>query len=272
MLRVLEVALDGEAATRLVDEAAVLRRLDDPRLVRMLEGPFDIADKTALLLEYAGGDTLADRLRGRARLSLDLLERWGGELLEAVISLDRHGETHRDIKPANLGIRVSGKNGSEHLVLFDFSSSRASGAALTVGTPPYLDPFLGDPGRDRFDSAAERYSAAVTLFEMAAGRPPEYGDGKSRPDTIPDEATVEPGMFDPSVAELLAAFFRRALARRADERHHTAGEMLDAWRAIFRPVPRGGAPTPTSGPMRLGRRPRWPTPACLRVPCPRWSR
>jgi hypothetical protein len=146
--------------------------------------------------------------------------------------------SHRDVKPANLGIRTSGKNGSEHLVLFDFSSSRADAAALTVGTPPYLDPFLGEAGRDRFDSAAERYAAAVTLFEMATGRPPDYGDGRSQPNTIPDDATVEPEMFDPSVAGPLAAFFRRALARRAGERHHTAGEMLDAWKAIFRPVPR----------------------------------
>ncbi|WP_322753651.1 BREX system serine/threonine kinase PglW [Frankia sp. Cas3] len=238
VLRVLKAALDEQAATRLVDESAVLYRLRHPRLVRIIDGPFYIGQRRVLLLDHAGDDTLADRLRGRTRLSLDLLERWGGELLEAVVALDRQGETHRDIKPSNLGIQMSPGKRSEHLVLFDFSSARADPAALAVGTPPYLDPFLGDAGRDRFDSAAERYAAAVTLFEMATGRTPQYGDGASRPNTIPDEATVEPAMFDPSVAEPLMAFFRRALARAAGDRHHTAGEMLDAWRAIFNPVPR----------------------------------
>jgi hypothetical protein len=54
--------------------------------------------------------------------------------------------------------------------LFDFSLSRAGAAAVTAGTPPYLDPFLDAPERGRYDSAAERYSAAVVLFEMATCR------------------------------------------------------------------------------------------------------
>ena len=71
------------------------------------------------------------------------------------------------------------------------------------------------PERGRFDSAAERYSAAVVLFEMATGTTPRYGDGLSDPASLPEEATIEPGMFDPAVAGQLAAFFRKALARDA---------------------------------------------------------
>ena len=86
-------------------------------------------------------------------------------------------------------------------MLFDFSLSSAAGTAVTAGTPPYLDPFLDSPRRGRFDSAAERYSAAVVLFEMATGSVPRFGDGLSDPRSIQDEAAVEPGMFDPAVAE-----------------------------------------------------------------------
>lgn len=242
--RVLKVAVDGEASRRLADEAEVLRRISGARFVRLVDGPLVLGDRPprqALLLDQAGEDTLADRLRGRARLSLDLLERWGGELLEAVVELERQGETHRDIKPSNLGIRTSAKYRSDHLVLFDFSSARADATALGVGTPPYLDPFLGEAGRDRFDSAAERYAAAVTLFEMATGSTPQYGDGVSAPNTITEPVTVEPAMFDPAVADALAGFFQRALARDARERHHTAGDMLETWKAVFHPVtPRPG--------------------------------
>ena len=93
----------------------------------------------------------------------DLQERWGTDLLEALVALDRAGVDHRDIKPANLGVREGRSDRAKHLVLFDFSLSRAGAAAVTAGTPPYLDPFLDNPERGRFDSAAERYSAAVVL-------------------------------------------------------------------------------------------------------------
>ena len=156
--------------------------------MRLVEGPIDVGGRQALVLESAGEETLGEVLRGRERLSLDLLERWGTDLLEALVALDRAGVDHRDIKPANLGVREGRGDRAKHLVLFDFSLSRAGATAVTAGTPPYLDPFLDAPGRGRHDSAAERYSAAVVLFEMATGSAPRFGDGLSDPASVRDEA------------------------------------------------------------------------------------
>jgi serine/threonine protein kinase len=236
--RVLKVAVDDAAAGRIAAEARVLDGLTDSRLVRMVEGPLDVGGRQALVLESAGDETLAEVLRGRERLSLDLLERWGCDLLEALVALDRAGVDHRDIKPANLGVREGRSDRAKHLVLFDFSLSRAGVTAVTAGTPPYLDPFLDSPERGRHDSAAERYSAAVVLFEMATGTTPRFGDGISDPASVRDEATVEARMFDPTIADPLVSFFRTALARGAKERHDTAADMLAAWRSVFAPVPR----------------------------------
>ena len=236
--RVLKVALHDAAAGRLDAEAEVLRALRSPRIVRLVDGPVQVGERRALVLEPAGDHTLADLLSGRQRLSLDLLERWGNDLLEALVVLDRAGVDHRDIKPANLGVRENRGDHAKHLVLFDFSLTRAAAGAVTAGTPPYLDPFLDSPGRGRYDSAAERYSAAVVLFEMATGRVPVYGDGLSDPAAVPDEAAMESGAFDPALASVLTDFFRRALAREAGQRHHTATEMLSAWQGVFAPVPK----------------------------------
>ena len=237
-IRVLKVARDDAAASRIAGEAEVLAGLAGPRLVRLVEGPVEVGGRQVLVLESAGEETLGEVLRGRERLSLDLLERWGTDLLEALVALDRAGVDHRDIKPANLGVREGRSDRAKHLVLFDFSLSRAGAAAVTAGTPPYLDPFLDAPERGRYDSAAERYAAAVVLFEMATGAAPRFGDGLSDPASVRDEATVEAGMLDPAVAGPLVAFFRTALARSAKERHDTATEMLAAWRAVFAPVPK----------------------------------
>lgn len=230
--RVLKVAIDDAAAGRLADEAEVLRRLDHPRLVKLLEGPLTLGGRKALLLESAGTQTLAEVLRERTRLSLDLLERFGTDLLEALAALDKAGVDHRDIKPANLGVRTSSR-GEKHLVLFDFSLTRAAASATEAGTPPYLDPFLATEARPRYDSPAERYAAAVVLFEMATGTPPVYGDGTAHPASIPDEATIHESAFDPTIAEPMVAFFSKALAREVERRHHTVEEMLREWEAAF---------------------------------------
>jgi len=236
--RVLKVAIDDAAGSRIADEAGVLAGLTGPRLVRLIEGPLHVGGRQALLLESAGDETLAEVLRSRERLSLDLLERWGTDLLEALAALDRAGVDHRDIKPANLGVREGRGDRAKHLVLFDFSLSRAGATAVTAGTPPYLDPFLDAPERGRHDSAAERYSAAVVLFEMATGATPKFGDGLSDPASVRDEAAIETGMFDPAVTDALVSFLRTALARNAKERYDTATDMLAAWRAVFAPVPK----------------------------------
>ncbi|MFE9407307.1 BREX system serine/threonine kinase PglW [Streptomyces sp. NPDC006704] len=235
--RVLKVARDDSAARRLVDEAEVLLTLRPkahPRIVRLSdEQILRVGRRTALLLESAGDETLADALRERTRLSLDLLDRWGTDVLEALVGLDKAGVDHRDIKPANLGIREQRSDRAKHLVLFDFSLSRAGAASIEAGTPPYLDPFLGTALRPNWDSAAERYAAAVTLYEMATGRAPVYGDGLSDPSVLRDEVTLEPGAFDPSLTDQLTDFFRTALSRDSRQRHHTAAEMHAAWRAVF---------------------------------------
>lgn len=236
---VLKVALNDRAGQRLADEAQVLAQLAStrsPRIVRMVgETPVTVGNRQALILESAGEQTLADELRSRRRLSLDLLDRWGTDLLEAVVTLDAAGISHRDIKPSNLGIREDRKYRTKHLVLFDFSLSRAGASAVEAGTPPYLDPFLGAPQRPTFDSAAERYAAAATLYEMATGSPsgPVFGDGASDPAVVTDEVTLDATLFDPSIAPEMLTFFMKALRRNATERFDTAAEMLNAWRSIF---------------------------------------
>lgn len=236
--RVLKVALDARSAERLAGEAEVLRKLKGSRLVKLVKGeqPLTVQGRDCLLLESAGTQTLSEVLRGQ-RLSLDYLERYGTDLLEALVQLDTAGVDHRDIKPSNLGVRE--RKTGKHLVLFDFSLSRASASALQAGTPPYLDPFLGGT-RQVFDSAAERYSAAVVLFEMATGHTPYYGDPMANPSSVTDEATIHPSDFDEAVRASLEDFFRKALARDASKRHHTAQQMLVLWQGAF-----SSTPTPT---------------------------
>jgi serine/threonine protein kinase len=199
---------------------------------------------TGFLMEYAGEwdrkkepavddeprrDTLTRELKVVGRLSLEFLARFGEDLLQVVQYLEAKGIAHRDLKPDNIGIKEYGKK--LHLKIFDFSLSHAPLENVRVGTPPYLEPFL--QLRNRWDTAAERYSAAVILYEMATGTTPRWGDGQSAPHLIKAEATIDADLFDAPVRQDLHDFFRRCFERDPSRRFDNASEMLLAWQNVF---------------------------------------
>lgn len=228
---VLKIAHDTAHNEALRGEGEALSRLRHPNIIEHCQ-TLSIGGRTALKLRSAGDSTLAHRIKQEGRLSLDMLQRFGEELLSALCELEQQGISHRDIKPENIGI-ASTHAGRLRLVLFDFSLSRTPPENIKAGTPPYLDPFLALRSQRRWDLYAERYAAAVTLYEMAVGRPPRYGDGSSAPEAIGDEAQIDSVSFDPNLREGLSAFFSNALRRDFRERHDNAEDMLRAWRTLF---------------------------------------
>jgi len=228
---VLKVACDVAHNDRLAAEGEVLARLHHQNIVAHRE-TLTVAGRTALLLKSAGARTMAEKLKEEGRLSLDMLQRFGEELIEAVNHLEAEGVAHRDIKPENIGI-AENRSGKLQLVLFDFSLCRTPADNITAGTHPYLDPFLSLRRPPRWDLYAERFALAVTLYEMAVGQPPVWGDGQTSPAMLDVEATVESDVFDPVTREGFTAFFAKALKRDYRERFDNAEDMLRAWRAIF---------------------------------------
>ncbi|HPY24481.1 MAG TPA: BREX system serine/threonine kinase PglW [Mycobacterium sp.] len=242
--RVLKVARDAEAAERLRAEATVLARSENDDRIVTLHDVVDVGGRTALLLKYAGRTTLAEELNNRRRLSIDVLQRWGTDLLTALVALERNGVTHRDIKPSNLAVFQANSRADTHLVMFDFSMAGVDAKDIEAGTPPYLDPFLGVGGRRQFDTAAERYGAAVVLFEMATGTTPHYGpDPGAHPATVDADVNLDPGMFESTIAEAMVGFFAAALSRDATKRPDTAEDMLRDWQRAFT------ASTPAAAPQ-----------------------
>ncbi|MGH9230949.1 MAG: BREX system serine/threonine kinase PglW, partial [Acidimicrobiales bacterium] len=257
---VLKVARTPDHNGRLEAEGAAIAGLHHPSIVHLYDGPLDLDGHAALLLSYAGRKVDAGRPRdesdepdGRGDRTLtarigeplgaELAERFGEDLLDAVRHLEQMGVAHRDIKPENLGIAPRGDKDELHLVLFDFSLAAAPIDRVDAGTPGYLDPFLRRPDRGRWDPAAERYAAAVVLYEICTGTKPVYGDGTADPVLTGAPLTVDAALFEPSVADGLARFFDRALAPDTADRYGTADDMLWAWREAFRSASQPAAAT-----------------------------
>lgn len=234
-IEVLKVARDEDHAARLRDEADVLDRLRDRTIVAS-HGLETLAGRTVLRLEAAQG-TVSRHLEQDGPLSIDRLERFGQDLLDALVVLEDEGIAHRDIKPDNLGIIERGKNKERHLVLFDFSLTRTDATNLQAGTAAYLDPFLAEREPKRWDLHAERYAAGVSLHEMATGQRPTWADGSTDPLlTDLQVPTLHLDVVDPAIRGPLTTFLERALHRDPARRFDTAGDMRRAWDRLFAEV------------------------------------
>ena len=232
---VLKVAVDGAHSDRLRAEADVLRKLHHQNIVRLID-TLIVSGREAILMEKAGDRTLAERLRGDEAPSLDLMRRFGEDLLQALDHLEQNGAAHRDIKPDNIGIAPAGGSGRLRLILFDFSLTRTPPENIQAGTRPYLDPFLPLRRPPRWDLHAERFAAAMTLHELVAGSLPVWGDGTGDHLVTDDEATIATERFDPALREGLRRFFDKALRRNTDERFGNAEDILREWRRAFEPL------------------------------------
>ncbi len=237
---VLKVANDPDDNARIRSEADVLKPpLRHPHIVEFCEA-LEIGKRAAFLMRPVFSDkdkrlveTLGHRLRQEGRLHVDLLQRFGQDLLDVVNYLEEQGINHRDIKPDNIAVGQVGRGDRLHLVLFDFSLSKAPLENIRAGTVGYLEPLLTLRKPPRWDLHAERYAAAVTLYELATGVLPKWGDGTTDPSHSNCEMTIDAELFDASLRDSLTEFFQKAFRRDPRQRFDNAEEMLRAWRECF---------------------------------------
>ena len=164
------------------------------------------------------------------------------------------GVIHRDVKPANLLI-----DGAGHLWVADFGLARLGTEAgptrtgLVLGTLRYMPPELALGRCPAPDARADVYALGVTLYELLTLRPPF--DGDDRRGLLRQVAFDEPRpprSIDPAIPRDLETIVLKAMAKEADSRYATAGELADDLRHFLddRPI-RARRPSP------LGRLARW---------------
>ena len=125
----------ADVRERFLAEARLLRRIDDPRVVRVHDiGTHE--DRPFFVMDFVAGGTVADRVEaGSAEDALRLAI----ESARAVQVLHEAGVLHRDVKPSNL---LVGED--ERVLVADLGSAKrlaeASGVTVTTGTPAYMAP------------------------------------------------------------------------------------------------------------------------------------
>lgn len=161
------------AMARLRREAEILKRLEHPHLIRvvdLLEAP----GKLALVLEFLPGETLAQRL-SRGPLSDPEARQLMLQVAAALTALHRQQVVHRDLKPSNLMIRKDGSFVVMDLGLArDPDSPRLTASQSLLGTPRYMSPEMlrGEPAGPESDF----FQLGSILFEARSGEKLLAGD------------------------------------------------------------------------------------------------
>jgi len=233
------VADEDCAAARLRAEAELLKAAGDNGVIG-LRGT--IAEPPGIVLEYASGGSLADRLRISGALPPGEAVRIITQLADALAHLHARGIVHRDVKPSNVLFTARGE-----LRLADFGVAARIGSRgtlgddweeLRVGTPPYAAPEQWTAPATSVNPAADVYALGVVLYELLTARlpwEPLAGEGdEAFASRIRHEAPLAPSARGVRIPPALEALILEALRPAPEDRPASAAEFARRARHAMR--------------------------------------
>jgi len=223
-----EYLADESMRRRFRREGAVLKAIDHPAVVRLLEVGVDADGVAFLVTEYVEGETLAERL-SKGPLGIGEADALVDALCDGLGAVHRHGVLHGDLKPANV---VWSQEGGPRLV--DFGASKILGLdRLTAtgeisGTPAYMAPEVLT-GKADVDQRIDVYGLGVVLYEALSAKQPFHDSHVGRlmmkidaGDCLPIDAVAD-------VPGVIARVIDRAMHRHKHDRYADMVELKTAW-------------------------------------------
>lgn len=127
---------------------------------------------TCLVMEYAAGGTLQDRLDAEGALPYSEATRIGLQAARGLAAAHAQGLVHRDVKPANILL----ESAAGRVKLSDFGLARAADdvrltqSGVAAGTPLYMSP---EQARgETVDHRSDLFSLGSVLYALLTGSPP----------------------------------------------------------------------------------------------------
>lgn len=162
---------------RFLREARTAAQIHHPNIVQVYDVDYE-RGFFFIVMEYVDGETVAERLRRRGRLSEREVVGIGMDAAAALEYARRRKIVHRDVKPENLLISKDGEVKLADLGLakqtMDETKSGVTMDGQALGTPAFISPEQVANARQA-DHRSDLYSLGATLFHLATGRPPFQG-------------------------------------------------------------------------------------------------
>jgi serine/threonine protein kinase len=235
-----DISQDKRRMQRFRQEAKVASSLNQPNILTVYEFG-EVDGLTFLATEFIDGETLRDYLHGK-RLALAEILDISIQVLAALDAAHEARIVHRDIKPENVMLRRRDRV----VKVLDFGlakvteNSKHSGdeaatefrtaPGVIMGTINYMSPEQAQ-ARD-VDERTDIWSTGVLIYEMLTGKMPFSGTTTSHTIVqILEKDPVSPAKLAQVPSEL-ERIVLKAIAKRPDERYHTAKEMLNELRSL----------------------------------------
>jgi serine/threonine protein kinase len=227
-----EAGRDSELVQRFFREARAINRIGHPNIVAVFDAGY--ADTIPYLaMEYLAGESLAQLLERKQRLSVPCAVAILRSVLDALAAAHAADVVHRDLKPANIYLQTTG-SGIPTVKLLDFGVAKIheegdgsirTESGMILGTPDYLSPEQITADTE-VDGRSDLFAVGCVLFELLTGKRPFHGPNFV---TTTFRIVHEPA---PSLASAggpdhsqLGDILLRALDKNRDGRYASAGDF-----------------------------------------------
>ncbi len=233
-------AQNEDALSRFKREAQAAATLRSPHVVQILD--YGVDEGTPYIaMELLDGESLADRLDRRQRLTPAETTTLITHVARAVGKAHEAGIVHRDLKPENIFIVRNDDEEVAKVLDFGIAKSTGQGASATLGPQTQTGAMLGTPyymspeqaaGKKDVDHRADLWAMAVIAYECLLGRRPFDEDTLGGlvlsicTGEIPVPSTVGP------VPPGFDAWFARGSAREPCWRFQSARDLASSLRDV----------------------------------------
>lgn len=206
-------------------------RLNHPNVLKVY-GMEESEGEIGLVMEYAPGGSLQDRLDSEGRLSVDETARLALEACAGLSAIHKLGAVHRNLKPSNI---LFGENGEAKIA--DLGRAQVSGQP--AGPQPQNDAYASpeqESGEMPLLPSSDLYSLGCVLFECLTGR--AYKAAHVRGSRVREHRRAAPLWLDAVIARALAETPGRAPeddtipSRRYRSADLMRAEVERGWRAL----------------------------------------
>jgi len=171
--------LTEDEKRKLIDEVKILRSLDHPNIVKVLEF-YQNSKYFFIVTEYLTGGELFDRIMDCEYFNEESCAIIMKQLLSAVNYLHKNGFIHRDLKPENIIFAEWDSKKRVHagsmIKVIDFGTScvfeKGSKLKKKLGTPYYIAP---EVLKKNYDERCDLWSSGVIMYILLCGYPPFNG-------------------------------------------------------------------------------------------------
>ena len=234
-----ELSLNSQLRARFMREGYVANSVGHEGAVKVLDD--DVAEDGSLFLvtELLDGETLEDRrLRFGGLLPQQEVLLIVDQVLDVLAAAHARGVVHRDLKPENVFLTRSGL-----VKVLDFgiarlreltTTSTATRAGMTLGTPAYMSPEQARGLWDEVGSRSDIWACGATMYHLLSGR--YVHEGRTPNEQLLSAMTrgaAPCSSVSPRVGSAVASVVDRALEFDRERRWPDAPSMQRAIRGAY---------------------------------------